>query len=230
MVDQESSSSYSAPLLARRAPASPRKLSFTPGDGTETPEQLQVHELAESIVASKKRRRPSSELKKFIGDHMGVGDSEEIEMLLRDNDDGPALFLDRASRLAHSHMSECLCLVSENRIYILNTHFALPDGERPIPIYAIEKISTSQERDNAIVIHLANFKTELLMTPYKTELIGILVARHRVLAQRDLEVTFTNVISFPVNDDTLFEVDFITAAEGVRMTVFCKAARGNPED
>jgi hypothetical protein len=201
-----------------------------PGQDTETPEQLQMRELAESIVASKKRRRPSSEIKKFIGDHMGVGDSEEIEMLLRDHQDGPPLFLDRTSRLAHSHMSECLCLVSENHIYILNTHFALPEGEDPIPIDAIEKISTSQERDNAIVVHLPNFKTELLMTPYKTELIGVLVARYRALVERDLEVAFTNVINFPVNDDTLFEVDFVTAAEGVRMTVFCKAARGNPED
>jgi hypothetical protein len=161
---------------------------------------------------------------------MGVGDSEEVELLLRDHDDGPALFLDRASRLAHSHMAECLCLVSEKHIYILNTHFALPDGEGPIPIETIEKISTSRERDNAVVIHLPNFKTELFMTPYKTELIGIIVARYRSIADRELTVAFTNIINFPVNDDTLFEVDFVTAAEGVRMTVFCKAARGNPED
>jgi hypothetical protein len=94
----------------------------------------------------------------------------------------------------------------------------------------LEKISTSTERDNAIVLHLPDYKSELLMTPYKTELIGILVSRFRALTERDLAVVFSNVIDFPVNEETLFEVDFIPAAEGVRMTLFCKSARGNPED
>jgi hypothetical protein len=201
------------------------KLSY---QGVETPDAQQTREIAESIFSGKKRRRPSSEMKKFVGDHVGIGDNTLIPLLLHAHDDQLLLFMDRTSRLAlHSHMTECICLVSENHVYILNNRLGLQDDMEPFPITTIEKISTSTERDNAIVIHLPDYKTELLMTPYKTELVSILVSRFRALAERDLEVNFSNVIDFPVNENTLFEVDFLRAAEGVKMTVFCKAAEGN---
>jgi hypothetical protein len=126
-------------------------------------------------------------------------------------------------------MSECLCLVAEKNVYMLDNHMLLLEGESPIAIETLEKISTSTERDNAVVLHLPDYRSELLMTPFKAELIGILVNRFRALAERELEVVFGNVIEFAVNSETLFEVDFIPAAEGVKMTLFCKSSRGNPE-
>jgi hypothetical protein len=230
MADGDSDSSESPPpaeLPDRRT----RRMSFVMRTtDVESPDQVAIRELAESLVTNKKRRRPSSEMKKFLGDQIGVGNSDEIAALLEQNDDACPLFIDRTSRLAlHSHMSECLCLVAEKNVYMLDNRMALLEDEVPIRIEHIEKLSTSTERDNAVVLHLPEYKSELLMSPYKTELIGILVSRFRALTGRDLEVVFANVVDFPVNAETLFEVDFIPAAEGVRMTVFCKSARGNPE-
>jgi hypothetical protein len=196
----------------------------------EAPEQQEIRDLAETIIRNKKRRRPSSEMKKFIGDHIGVGDSEEITALLEENGDACPLFIDRTSHLElHSHMSECLCLVAEKKVYMLDNRLRTLEDQLPIEIETLEKISTSTERDNAIVLHLPDYRSELLMTPFKTELIGILVNRFRALTGRDIEVVFSNVVDFPVNAETLFEVDFIPAAEGVRMTLFCKSVRGNPD-
>jgi hypothetical protein len=185
-----------------------------------------MREVAEQIFGSKrKRRRPSSEMKKFVGDHMGIQDNPLLAVLLLGYDDQSILFIDRTSRLVmRSHMFECISLVSETRLYILNSLLGRQDDMEPIQIATIEKISTSLETDNAIVIHLPDFKSELLMTPYKTELVSILSSRYRALTENDLTVDFSNAIEFPVSDNTLFEVDFLRAAEGVKMTVFCKAA------
>jgi hypothetical protein len=230
MAERESDSSDS-PQSPGRPGGGERRMSFVMRTtDLESPEQARIRELAESLVANRKRRRPSSEMKKFLGDHIGVGNSDEIAALLEQHDDACPLFIDRTSRLAlHSHMSECLCLVAEKNVYVLDNRMALLDGEAPIPIDAIERLSTSTERDNAVVLHLPDYRSELLMTPYKTELIGILVSRYRELAGRDLEVAVANGVDFPVSAETTFEVDFIPAAEGVRMTVFCKSARGNPD-
>jgi hypothetical protein len=188
-----------------------------------------LRELDREIFTGKKKRRPSSASKKFIRDHVGMGDSEDIAVLLRTHEDNGVRFMDRTSRLAnHSHMSECICLVSDTRVYILNSRL-MPDSDiPPFLISTIEKISTSEERDNAIVIHLPKFRSELLMTPYKIELVAVLVKRFREITERELEVRFSNVVEFPVSVVSLFEVDFIPAAEGVRMTLFCKSAAGNP--
>jgi hypothetical protein len=192
-------------------------------------EDESLRQLDRELFTGKKKRRPSSASKRFICDHVGVGDSEEIAVLLRDHNDQGVRFLDRTSRLAsHSHMSECMCLVADTNVYILNSRL-VPDANLPcFPIESIQKISTSEERDNAIVIHLPNFRSELLMTPYKVVLITVLVKRFREITETDLEVKFSNILEFPVSEVALFEVNFIPAAEGVRMTLFCKSAQGNP--
>jgi hypothetical protein len=202
------------------------KLSYA---STETSDGQQMREVAEQIFGpGRKRRRPSSEMKKFVGDHMGIRDNPLLPVLLIGYEDQSILFIDRTSRLVmRSHMSECISLVSESRIYILNSRLERQDDMEPIQIPTIEKISTSLETDNAIVVHLPEFKSELLMTPYKTELVSIIASRYRALTENDLLVEFSNAIEFPVNDNTLFEVDFLRAAEGVKMTVFCKAVEAH---
>jgi hypothetical protein len=192
-------------------------------------EDVSLRTLDRELFTGKKKRRPSSASKKFICDHIGIADSEEVSAVLTTHGDSGVHFIDRTSRLTnHSHMSECVCLISDTRFYILNSRL-LPEAENcPFQITSIQKISTSEERDNAIVIHLPNYRSELLMTPYKVELVAVLVQRFREITEKDLEVRFSNVIEFPVSDVALLEVNVVPAAEGVRMTLFCKSAAGNP--
>ena len=196
----------------------------------ETPEQTQIRNEVTALFTGKKRRRESSigpSGKQFIGDHLGIAENEDLVAFIANFGDRQVKFVDRTSRLScRSHMSECVCLVSERNIFLLTTRLAFADDLSPIPIESIQKVSTSRERDNAVVVHLADFKTELLMMPNKVEFVGVLMFLHKALTGNELEVNFSNQVEFPVNDETLFEVDFIQAVEGVKMTLFCRSAQG----
>ena len=201
----------------------------TPNFECETPEQCEIRDQVTALFTGKKRRRESSigpNGKRFIGDHLGIADNEDLIAVLSDFGDHQIKFVDRTSRLScRSHMSECVCVVSEKNIFLLTTRLAFADDLGPIPIEGIQKVSTSRERDNAVVIHLDNFKTELLMMPTKVEFVGVLMFLYAALTGRALQVEFSNTVEFPVNAETLFEVDFIPAVEGVKMTLFCRSAQ-----
>ena len=223
-----SSSKESAPTISQRQNTSSQLFEC------ETPEQCQIREAVTALFAGKKRRRESSigpNSKRFIGDHLGIADNEDLMRVLNANNDEQIKFVDRTSRLAfHSHMSECVCVISEKNIYILTTRLQFADDLGPLPIASIEKVSTSPERDNAVIVHLPDFKTELLMTPNKAELVGVLMSRYQALTGNVLPVAFANVVEFPVNQETVFEVDFIQAVEGVKMTLFCKSAQNEKQN
>ena len=227
---EEASESSSSSKEKMKEPSSPTLRRNRTSSLVECEEQREIKERATELVTGKKRRRESSvgpTSKRFIGDHLGISDSEELISLLEENQDIEVKFADIISRLAQrSHMTENLCVVSEKNIYILSTRtMSLADDVPLIPIESIEKISTSRERDNAIVIHLPEYRSELIMTPNKTELIGIFDHLYRELKGEDLTIEFNNAVEFLVNSDTMFEVDFIPGREGVKMTVLCKGAQ-----
>lgn len=197
----------------------------------ENQTQQGIHQFGSTIFEGKKKRRSSSSLKKYIGDHLGLPDIEEIREIIEPfevdvQNDFQILFVDRTNRLFyHSHMSECVTIVTKYNIFFFNSRLQLQENEEPIQINEIRKISTSLERDNAIIIHLDDFMTELLMTPFKVELTAILADRYHEITGQDLQIQFSNLVEFPISEDTMFEVNFVPAQEGVRMTLFCKSAQ-----
>ncbi|OHT16063.1 Myosin tail family protein [Tritrichomonas foetus] len=191
----------------------------------ETPEQVKLRKSADKFFKSKKKRRTSSMNKKFVCDHIGLTEIPEVSDLLTDHQDEGILFSDRTSRLSNrTHMSECVCLISTNYVYILNSRLEFEDDLDAIPISSIHKIVTSKVTDNAVIIFLDDYKTQLLLTPYKIELMMVLKNQYRNLTNEELEIDFLNSIDFPVNEDTIFEVNFIQTKDGVKMTLFCKSA------
>lgn len=190
----------------------------------ESPEQQALRNEGNEFFKDKKKRRQSSSKKKFFNDHIGLSEVAEVSDLLASQNDEGILFSDRTSRLSHrSHMSECICIISTNYLYILNSHLHNEEDIEPLPISSIQKIVTSQEADNAVIIFFPDFKTQLLMTPYKIELMMILKQQYKQMTGNELEFNFLDFVDFPVNEDTLFEVNFVHTADGVRMTLFCKA-------
>lgn len=224
------SSSTSKDKLKEVASPAPRRNRTSSLLDVESQERKEIRDKATTLVNGRKRRRESSvgpTSKRFIGDHIGATDTEEIMSVLEENGDTNVNFADGISRLAqHSHMTENLFIVSDKNCYILSTRtLSLAEGTQPIPIDSIEKLSTSTERDNAIIVHLPEYRSELIMTPNKTELIGTLVHVYEEVTKSDLQVEFSNAVEFLVNSDTMFEVDFIPGREGVKMTVLCKGAQ-----
>jgi hypothetical protein len=182
-------------------------------------------ESAKKFFRGKKHRRESSSSKLFIGDHMGVSDSPEVESILSSFTPREEFyFADHCTRLANrNHMEDCCIMVSTHFLFIMNNRLQhlLTDG--PIPISKIIKIGTSQETDNAVVLFLPEFNSELIMTSFKIELMDILIERYKSITDKDIQVVFSNIIEFEVNETTIFEFDFVRANDGVRMTLFIKA-------
>lgn len=197
------------------------------GDGEyifESPEQQQLRNTADNFFKDRKKRRASSVRKKFFNDHIGLSEVAEISDLLTENDDEGILFSDRTSRLSHrSHMSECIFIISTNYIYFLNSHLGYEEDMEPLPISSLKGIATSTEEDNAVILLFDDYKSQLFMTPYKIELMMILKTQYKKCTGNDIEFTFEDVVEFPVNADTLFEVNFIQTTDGIRMTLYCKA-------
>lgn len=190
----------------------------------ESPEQQQLRNESEEFFKNKKKRRASSVRKKFFNDHIGLSEVNEISDLLAENNDEGILFSDRTSRLSHrSHMSECIFIISTNFIYFLNSHLGFEEDMEPLPISTLKEVATSTEEDNAIILLFDDYKSQLFMTPYKIELMMILKSQYKKCTGEDLKFTFSDVVEFPVNADTLFEVNFIETTDGIRMTLYCKA-------
>ena len=193
----------------------------------ESPDQVSLRKSANKFFKNKKRRRASSECKKFVCDHIGLTEIHEIDDILSDHNDEGILFSDRTSRLSNrSHMSECVCIVSSNYIYILNSRLEFEENMEAIPIASIQKLATSKVSDNAVVIFLDNFNSQLLMTPYKIELMMVLKNQYKNITDKNLEIVFSNEIDFSVNSGTIFEINFIETKDGVKMSLYSKA---NPE-
>jgi len=188
----------------------------------EQPIHIRRKEFGNSIFDGKKHRRASSVSKEFIGDHLDVAGTPEIMQLF--NESELLLFSDHANRLTDkSHMADCTILVSSTQLFLLNARMNQYLTPGPIPISMIQCISTSQEKDNAIVIHLPDYQTEVLMTSFKIELTSILAEQYMILKNKELEIKFSNVIEFPISSEALFEFDFVRAVDGVRMSLFIKA-------
>ena len=188
-------------------------------------ENFQIKELGNRILEGKKHRRQSSIDKEFIGDHLSLEGAPELEQFLSPTLDAAILFTDKINRLTdRNHMAESILVVTQDFMFIINSKLNKLDTRQPIPIASIEKIATSKQTDNAIVVFLPDFQTELLMTPYKCELIGLLSSRYHEIHNRELQIEFSDEIEFPVNAETIFEFDFVRSTSGVAMTLFCKAS------
>ena len=195
----------------------------------ETPEE-KMKKNANKFFNGKKHRRESSSSKIFIGDHMGAIESPEVDAILKSFTPNEGFyFADHCTRLTNrNHMEDCCILVSTHFVFILNNRLQHILTNGPIPISGILKIGTSQETDNAVVLYLPEYNSELIMTSFKIELMEILIERYKAITGNDIEVTFGNIIEFEVNEDTIFEFDFVRANDGVRMTLFIKAKPGIP--
>lgn len=195
-----------------------------------TPEDIEHKQTADAFFRGKKHRRESSASKIFIGDHLGMQDETSVDQILFSFSPPEDLyFADHCTRLTNrNHMEDCGFIVTTNHICITNTRLNAYIIPEPILIQDIISLSTSQETDNAVVIHLPNFNSELIMTSFKIELMKVLYDRYVAITGKDLHIKFNNAIEFDVNEDTVFEFDFVRANDGVRMTLFIKAKPQNP--
>ncbi|OHT10766.1 Myosin tail family protein [Tritrichomonas foetus] len=229
-MSSSSTSSHLKPKK-RNAKQTKEKPSFKPAEVLpaenefifESLEQKKLREESDIFFEKKKKRRASSFRKKFYNDHIGLNDIAEVSDLLTQHNDEGILFSDKTSRLAaRTHMTECICLVSTNYIYFLDTHLDFDDDFNILPISDIIKVITSKESDNAVVIFFGDYKSQLILTPYKIELMMILKNQYKMLTENDLDFEFSNSIEFPVNKDTMLEASFVETKDGVKMTLFCK--------
>ena len=189
------------------------------------PVLLEKQKRANEFFSQKKHRRLSSPSKAFIGDHLGVLKIPDIvETLNQFNPPEKLLFSDHCTRLtSRNHMEDCSLLVTTNYMFILNNRLQHLLTNNPISIENIIKIETSLETDNTVVFFLPGYDSELIMSSYKIELMQIIADRYKEINGRDLEIRFSNIIEFEINEDTIFEFDFVRANDGIRMTLFVKA-------
>ena len=187
--------------------------------------QNKMMENANKFFNGKKHRRESSSSKLFIGDHMGIVDSPEVDSILKSfTPNEEFYFADHCTRLTNrNHMEDCCIIISTHFVFIFNNRLQHILTNGPIPISGILKIGTSHETDNAVVLFLPDYNSELVMSSFKVELMEVLIERYKAITGHDMEVTFGNIIEFEVNEDTIFEFDFVRANDGVRMTLFIKA-------
>ncbi|EAX99778.1 Myosin tail family protein [Trichomonas vaginalis G3] len=213
------------------ATPSPKKVDRRTSMQELTQEEIRKKQAADQIFNGKKHRRESSASKIFIGDHLGLLHEESsINTILNTFDPPEELFFaDHCTRLTNrNHMEDCGFIITTNHICITNTRLNAYIIPEPVEIKNIEFISTSLETDNAVVIHLPDYNSELVMSSNKIELMKVLMERYRSIAAKDLEIKFNNVIEFDVDNDTIFEFNFVRASDGVRMTLFIKAKPGAP--
>ncbi|EAY08963.1 Myosin tail family protein [Trichomonas vaginalis G3] len=215
------------PLQPSLAPK--RRERLTSG-GDQTPEEIARKQAADAFFKGKKHRRESSASKYYIGDHLGMHEDNVVDQILFSFSPPEDLyFADHCTRLTNrNHMEDCGFIVTTNHICITNTRLNAYIIPNPIPISDIKSISTSLETDNAVVIHLPEYNSELIMTSFKIELMKVLMDRFKAITNRELEIKFSNVLEFDVDDSTSFEFDFVRANDGVRMTLFIKAKTARP--
>ena len=189
------------------------------------PVLLEKQERANKFFNRKKHRRLSSPSKVFIGDHLGVLEIPDIvETLNQFNPPEKLYFADHCTRLTNrNHMEDCSLLVTTNYMFILNNRLQHLLTMNPISIANIIKIQTSLETDNAVAFILPGYDSELIMSSFKIELMQIICDRYKELNGKELDIQFTNIIEFDINEDTIFEFDFVRATDGIRMTLFVKA-------
>ena len=185
----------------------------------------ELKQLGTRLFEGKKIRRTSSNTKLYIGDHIGVSDISEYQSIIEEFNGEHLLFADRLSRLTdRSHMAESVLFVLTNHFCILNSRLGPNDTIPTYEIGLIQKISTSKQTDNAIVIHLPDYHSELLMTPFKTELVSILYQQYQAITRNELPIEFQDTIRLPVSEAADFEINFVRGGSGVKMTLFCVAS------
>lgn len=190
----------------------------------ELPENKEVVTLSEAIFRNKKRRRESSDAKKYIGDHIGCNEIPEYQEIIHEFHGEQLLFADRLSRLTdRSHMAESIFFILTNHFCVFNARLQTTDTIPTYEIALIKAISTSKENDNAIVIHLDDYRSELLMTPFKAELVATIARQYHQITNHELSIEFSNVIRIPVSPEADFEINFVRSSSGVRMTLYCVA-------
>lgn len=219
----------SAPLDPRKATGG--KQFHRISSQEQTPEEAVKKHDADQFFKHKKHRRVSSAGKLFIVDHLSIYADSGIDQILHSfNPPEELFFADACSRLTNrNHMEDCGFIITTNHICITNTKLNAYIIPKPIKITAIKFISTSLETDNAVSIHLPDYNSELVMSSYKIELMKVLMDRYKAIKKTDLEIKFTNIIEFDVNDDTSFEFNFVRAHDGVRMTLFIKTRANTPQ-
>lgn len=73
--------------------------------------------------------------------------------------------------------------------------------KRKILLNQIVKVSLSTRQDDIFVIHVENDYGSVLESTFKTELLSILSKRYKELSHRDLQIEFTDQISFLVKKE-----------------------------
>ena len=185
----------------------------------------ELKQLATRLFEGKKKRRQSSDSKNYLGDHIGVSEIPEYQSIIEAFNGEHLLFADRLSRLTdRSHMAESVLFVLSNHFCILNPRLGPNETIPTYEIGLIQKISTSKQTDNAIVIHLPDFHSELVMTPFKTELVAILCQQYKTITNNDLTLDFQDTIRLAVSESADFEINFVRGGSGVKMTLFCVAS------
>lgn len=168
-----------------------------------------LREEASDILYNKKERRRHSLNRNFVGDYIGMEDHPALRVFVGKRERiefaDTVLKFDRRFKIAKRDL-----LLTGKKIYLIGREIVKKGPEkgkmievlkRDIPIEHIKQVCLSPLQDDIFVIHIENDFSSMLESMFKTEFLMTLKKRYKDKMNRELPISFSEAIEFPVKKE-----------------------------